>query len=1111
MKSFFHFKTLVAILACMTAIQVQAYDFLEGGIYYKITNATGKTVEVTFKDNSYNYYGGSVSIPSTVTHSGTTYTVAGIGASAFRSSPDLNYVNIPSSVTYYGDAAFYECTSLKTIAISSSVTSLGEFCFMRCTALEDVLFYYGITSIPRQCFTYCSSLRSITFPTSVKEIGNFAFAFCTGLTNLGLSQVEHIMYGAFESCTSLTQVYFSQAVTNIEEAAFASCTSMTAFDVNGSNTHYCSQDGVLFTCAMDTLICYPCMRDQPYYYIPSGVKVIGTQAFAECQNLTFVTVPYGVTEIGTMAFFMSSLETFQVPATTTNIGEAAFVGCDNLKDISVDYGNGTYKSDDGVLYTIDGSTLIQYPCARPDKHYSVLNTTDTIADRAFAYSNQLKSVYLPQSLRSLEYQTFIYSTVERVVIDEGLEEIPNNAFFYCDQLQSLYLPSTLRTIGRRAFVYSFSLSEIDCASTVPPTLGDDAFTYAGVDVGETVLYVPEGVSPNYEGVDDWSFATLYECDPLSTGDTFIVDSLKYVALYANLNVEVDDVTSTNLQDPGIPPKVAYRGNLFTVSQLGDHAIAYCTKMKRVEVPFTVQKVDNYCAYGSTGIEKLILRDGVKQIGGYAFSHINQLYSVDIPASVDSIRGDAFTYDPMLHEINVANANTKYTSVDGILFSKDRKRLLAFADGHGPNYTVPMGTQVVDVQAFRGASALTSVSLPLGLQRIERLAFLDCSSLTAIELPSTLTYLGYSAFSSAPLTTLTVKATTPPTCGTYLEPHSGSLSEPFTSSHYNGCTLIVPHGCKSTYQNAAIWKKFVTIVEADMPAEFIRGDLNGDGDVGMDDLTLMINYLLTGDASNINLDAADTNLDGDEGMDDLTLLINYLLTNEWPAAQGIDLWYLWGNFFGSHIWGTETGDAALGVSVLPMYPDGAFNSQGKGTLTWSGYAQHGYFTILHEPGNLAEAWVVDSQGNYVVRSIEDDDPEYTTFLLDAGYYTITLDTRTMTLSIEPYWGDINFFDSITMPGYYNYWVNTANAMTPVNTGNLAMVNHDWYVAEWTLTDDSHDYGDLKFCAYDNWDYNWGAREFPYGQGENGGMNIPAKAGTYIIFFNDLTGHYHFIAK
>ena len=65
-----------------------------------------------------------------------------------------------------------------------------------------------------------------------------------------------------------------------------------------------------------------------------------------------------------------------------------------------------------------------------------------------------------------------------------------------------------------------------------------------------------------------------------------------------------------------------------------------------------------------------------------------------------------------------------------------------------------------------------------------------------------------------------------------------------------------------------------------PTAFIRGDVDADGDVGMDDLTALINYLLTGDANGIDLNAADADENGHVGMDDLTELINYLLSNTW---------------------------------------------------------------------------------------------------------------------------------------------------------------------------------------------------------------------------------------
>ena len=62
--------------------------------------------------------------------------------------------------------------------------------------------------------------------------------------------------------------------------------------------------------------------------------------------------------------------------------------------------------------------------------------------------------------------------------------------------------------------------------------------------------------------------------------------------------------------------------------------------------------------------------------------------------------------------------------------------------------------------------------------------------------------------------------------------------------------------------------------------FIRGDVNGDSNVNISDVTALINYLLSHNATGINLDAADCNQDSTININDVTALINYLLTNHW---------------------------------------------------------------------------------------------------------------------------------------------------------------------------------------------------------------------------------------
>ena len=92
--------------------------------------------------------------------------------------------------------------------------------------------------------------------------------------------------------------------------------------------------------------------------------------------------------------------------------------------------------------------------------------------------------------------------------------------------------------------------------------------------------------------------------------------------------------------------------------------------------------------------------------------------------------------------------------------------------------------------------------------------------------------------------------------------------------------------------------------------------------------------------------------------------------------------------------------------------------------------------------------------------------------------------------------------IAMPGAYQDWNTGENVMNAMST---AVENHDWYLMSVTYDDT-----ELKFAADNAWDVNWGASNFPYGVGVGNGPNIPVRAGTYNVFFNDILGTYNFVA-
>ena len=161
------------LFACLIAgsFTAAAYDFEVNGIYYNFQNGG---VDVTYKDSNYNSYSGSVIIPSTVTYNGNTYSVTGIGKSAFSSCSSLTYVSIPNSVTSIGNNAFKDCIGLTNVLIPNSVTSIGS-AFWNCTGLTSVSIPNSVTTIGSSAFRGCSALTSVTIPNSVTLLGSYAF------------------------------------------------------------------------------------------------------------------------------------------------------------------------------------------------------------------------------------------------------------------------------------------------------------------------------------------------------------------------------------------------------------------------------------------------------------------------------------------------------------------------------------------------------------------------------------------------------------------------------------------------------------------------------------------------------------------------------------------------------------------------------------------------------------------------------------------------------------------------------------------------------------------------------------------------------------------------
>ena len=194
---------------------------------------------------------------------------------------------------------------------------------------------------------------------------------------------------------------------------------------------------------------------------------------------------------------------------------------------------------------------------------------------------------------------------------------------------------------------------------------------------------------------------------------------------------------------------AKEGSSFAVPDgilvIGNYAFAETENLESVVLPDGLVGI-GWNAFEDSSIRSVNFPDSLEFIYSDAFFNCNQLVSVSLPASLDYLGGEVFV-GKELESISVDEANPKYRSIDGVLFSKDLYTLIAYPASrqYFGSYEIPEGVTRIDSVAFC-YSMLDEILLPQSVQYIGWSAFWG-SDIDEISLPDSITYIGDDAFSS----------------------------------------------------------------------------------------------------------------------------------------------------------------------------------------------------------------------------------------------------------------------------------------------------------------------------------------------------------------------------
>ena len=406
---------------------------------------------------------------------------------------------------------------------------------------------------------------------------------------------------------------------------------------------------------------------------------------------------------------------------------------------------------------------------------------------------------------------------EQITVDGSTIEVTkigNSAFRNCHDLVSVTIPNSVKVIGNSAFLYCTSLSQVEMSNQVT-VIGPNAFANCA---SLTSITLPSTVTEIQ--------TSAFEC--------------------------CDNLVTVKTSSP----------SLF----LGHFAFMQCYKLRNITFGNGNLNIDKYAFYSCTSLSKLTFGDGETYIGEWAFYNCSSLISVIFGDGPKTIDYAAFAYSDKLSRLTFGTGELSFGSYGfyGTALTnvniKDLKNWCEadFIDNSSNPLTIShqlyingeavtdlvIGDDVesVNMFAFQGCSSMQSVTFGKNVKTVETMAFNGCSSINSV----------------------TCLALTPPDM---------NKKNSFNNAIYNSATLYVPMRSLESYQSTAYWSSFANIVGIDT-GELV-GDVNGDGTVGIDDVTTLIDMLLAGNAS----DNSDVNGDGQIGIDDVTALIDLLLCSE----------------------------------------------------------------------------------------------------------------------------------------------------------------------------------------------------------------------------------------
>lgn len=496
------------------------------------------------------------------------------------------------------DGTLVKCTldGQKTVTIPEGIKTIGRKCFAE-TNIEEIILPEGIEVIDAEAFAYCKKLRKINFPETLNIIGCGAFRTCFSLETVTLpkkmkdlnnyafynASIKHltlpkkVSLGAgvkvfagtnietidipkdftlgkemFEKCWELRSVNLLGSDITIPERCFSNCTNLTEIDI-------------------------------------TRAALIKDEAFCRCQNLSVSTIPAN-TLVSVSAFSESGV-TDVVIEDISKVCNRVFTDCKSLKKLTINVADGPTSVSSALVKGCENLQTVVFT--------GRVQNLQVIEAAAFKGTERLKTISLPDAVKTISKETFFDSGIETICLPKNLKLIGPMAFAGSG-LKDIVIPDKVKKLGENVFC--------DCKDLTAVTLPES--------VAKIPLGAFEGCNSlktvNAPNVDIVCKHAFFDCKNLETFDFSKLQSVELAAFaytgireavfsdkLVNLGAEIffscKKLQTVDMKDCKIQ-KIPYQ------------CFCFCEKLKDIQLPQNITTFDNGC-FLKVKFDKLIINAG----------------------------------------------------------------------------------------------------------------------------------------------------------------------------------------------------------------------------------------------------------------------------------------------------------------------------------------------------------------------------------------------------------------------------------------------------------------------------------------------------------------------